>query len=1041
MKSAKARIRAALLAAAVFLVLAPATAFAQGQSQSMTGQEFVNSAEQGVITLDGDVVLTSTAAISEDLTINLNGHTLSRDASDEKFLKVLLLDIGGGSVTIEGPGTITGGEFGDVNLFSPEGVINVSGAANLTVRGGAEINGGKIASNGTIGDFRALCFSSEGTLSIEESRVVGLYYGNRESDAAVYASGKATVKVSKSTIIGGASGSATSGNALELRTKGAAPAEIVDSILIGGGDKAARQGGNGLYLSENASAKVTGGTITGGHGTSGGHGVNVAGSLVLDGVEISGGTSRTSTPGVGVYCTMPATTVDIKNCTVSGGSPAEGCVTNSAGRGMEIYGPVQLTIENSSILGGNNNRRVGDIIGGNAIWFYDEDSIDAKITLIDTVLDVGNEVAYDAVISGTNNAPAGPNGKILATITAGGTLTVNGGTLANTTITPAAGGLELVGAEDATVDVGKNQLTVVGGATVEDEARVVFFSTASDALENAEPGSTVVITEVKEGEQLPELPVGVELKNDTEAPIVVGGQTVEPNGTVANHVAKIGGIGYLLLTDALAAAQAGDTVDLLADVVQDGAIIVPTGVTLNGNGSSITCGQMIPSGAFITAGGDGVVLKNVVVSTDGKAKHGVQFYCTDGGGLQGVTVNGGSYTSVIVNGATNVAFENVTLDPDAGAYAHIEFGMGSGVASVPSLSVSGVVFKDAETTARIWVDNATVERVKEALGGQAADEQVVAKVKESIDNKDQADLGIKVEIAPGQVEDVVVEGYTPPVVIPEYEVVVLASENGSVVSDVERADAGDIVTITVVPDKGFELDFLAVVDEQGKAVGIKPEGAGIYAFEMPASDVTIAATFACDGGGLCPSSVFPDVDQTQWYHAAVDWAYVNRVMTGFESGAYQGLFGPDMDLTRAQMAKILWNIAGNPQVDLELDFADVSKDDWFYGAIAWAVSEGIYEGYVGSDLFGPDDPLKREQAAAVLMRWTATNGGDVSARADLSEYPDAGDVTEWAVEYMSWAVGAGVLRGAETPEGGLLLDPQSAASRAEAAMLMMRLTE
>ncbi len=1038
MKAVKARIRAALLAAAVFLALAPATAFAA--EKTMTGDEFLDLAVDGTITLSEDVALTSSATINEDLTIDLNGHILTRDTSNEKFLKVLLLDINGGSVVIEGPGTITGGEYGEVNLFSPAGIIDVSGKGDLTVRGKAEVNAGSIAGNETNGDFRAIYFSSEGKLTIDESKIVGLSYGNKDSAAAVYAYGKAVVEITKSTIIGGASGSDTSGDALELRTTGDTPAKIVDSVLIGGGGEKARQGGDGLYLAKNASAVVTGGTITGGHGTSGGHGVNVAGSLVLDGVEISGGTSRTSTPGVGVYCTMPAITVDIKNCTVEGGSPAEGFITNSAGRGMEIYGPVQLTVENSSILGGNNNRDGGDIIGGNAIWFYDEDTINAKITLIDTVLDVGNEVANDAVISGTNRAPAGPNGKILANITAGGTLTVDGGMLANTTITPAEGGLELVRAEDATVDVGKNQLTVVGNATVENEDHFVFFSTATDALENAEPGSTVSISGVEEGEQLPALPAGVELKNDTDEAIVVGGQTVEPDATVANHVAKIGNIGYLLLSSALEEAEAGETIDLLIDVEVAGAITVPAGVTLNGNGCEITCTEAIPSGAFVTAGGDEVVLKNLVVNTDGKAKHGVQFYCTEGGALQNVTVNGGSFTSVMINGAKGVAFENTTLNPDSGAYAHIEFGMGSGVATVPSLSVSGVVFGGEETAAKVWIDNATVERIKETLGAQASDDLVIATVKESIDNKDQTDLAIKIEIAPEKVEDAVVEGYTPPVPIPEYEILLLVDDNGSISSDVERADAGDTVTVTAVPNKGFMLDSIRAFDAQGKDIALASEGEGVYTFEMPESDVTIVVTFACDGGDLCPSHVFPDVDQTQWYHAAVDWAYTNKVMTGFESGEYEGLFGPDMDLTRAQMAQILWNIAGNPQVDLELNFSDVSKDDWFYNAIAWAVSEGIYEGYVGSDLFGPDDPLKREQAAAVLMRWTEANGGDVSVRADLSEYPDAGDVTEWAVEYMSWAVGAGVLRGAETPEGGLLLDPQSAASRAEAAMLMMRLS-
>ena len=1036
MKTMRTRICAALCAAATFLLLMPATAFA---ATTMTGPEFVNSAKDGTITLEDDVILTSTVSIKQDVTINLNGHTLSRDTSDEKYLKVLLLDIDDGSVIINGEGTITGGEYGDVNLFSPAGIIDVSGKANLTVRGKAEVNAGAIASNGTIGDFRTINFSSEGKLTIEESKIVGLSYGNKSSAAAVYAYGKAAVEITKSTIIGGASGSDTSGNALELRTTGDTPAKIVDSVLVGGGGEKARQGGNGLYLSTNASAVVTGGTIAGGHGTSGGHGVNVAGSLVLDGVEISGGTSRTSTPGVGVYCTLPATTVDIKDCTVEGGSPAEGFITNSAGRGMEIYGPVQLTVENSSILGGNNNRDGGDIIGGNAIWFYDEDTINAKITLIDTVLDVGNEVANDAVISGNNNAPAGPNGKILANITAGGALTVNGGTLANTTITPAEGGLELVHSEDATVDVGKNQLTVISEAIVENNGRPVFFSDAGDAIQNAKPGSTVTITNVDENENLPTPPAGVEIENGTDSPILVGGQTVTPGESVASHVAKIGDKGYLSLEAALADAKAKDTIELLGSVDSSEAVTVPAGVTIDGNGHAINCTSVIANGAFVTAGDDGVTLKDLVVNTNGNAKHGVQFYCVDGGALDGASINGGSYTSVIINGATNIDIRNCTLTPDAGAYAHIEFAMGKNVSTVPSMTIQGTLFKGPETAAKVWIDNSTVESIKAALGNDTAIEQVIAHIKERIDNNDAAGLDIAIQTKPDSIENIVVGGYVPPAPEYKYAVTIAPVENGTVAADPENAAAGETVTIVATPAKGFLTESILVKDAKGALVETIAKDENSFTFEMPSSDATVAVTFACDGGASCPSHIFPDVDRAKWYHVAIDWAVSNEVMNGFESGDLAGLFGPEMNLTRAQMVQILWNLEGKPAATLASSFSDVSQDDWFYGAIAWAVSEGIYEGYEGSDLFGPNDSLTREQAAAVLMRWSEMQGEDVSARADLSAYPDADEVSGWAAEYLSWAVGADILHGIEASDGTLLLASQASATRAEAAMLMMRL--
>lgn len=269
-----------------------------------------------------------------------------------------------------------------------------------------------------------------------------------------------------------------------------------------------------------------------------------------------------------------------------------------------------------------------------------------------------------------------------------------------------------------------------------------------------------------------------------------------------------------------------------------------------------------------------------------------------------------------------------------------------------------------------------------------------------------------------------------------YGVVVADCEHGKISATPEKAAKGDTVTVTVTPEEGFEVRAVNVTDAGGKAVEVSRNADGTFSFVMPAGNVTVSAVLGCDGGTLCPSAGLTDVDQSQWYHDAVDWAVSTGVMTGFGNG----LFGPDVDLTRAQMAQILWNVEGRPAVDYPIAFGDVSGEDWFHGAVAWAASEGIFEGYgAGSGLFGPEDALTREQAAAVLMRWAAFRGEDTSARADLSAYPDVGDVSEWAVECVSWAVAQGVIAGVGLPDGTLELDPLGTASRAQTATLMMRL--
>lgn len=271
----------------------------------------------------------------------------------------------------------------------------------------------------------------------------------------------------------------------------------------------------------------------------------------------------------------------------------------------------------------------------------------------------------------------------------------------------------------------------------------------------------------------------------------------------------------------------------------------------------------------------------------------------------------------------------------------------------------------------------------------------------------------------------------------EYGVAVADCAHGKVTAEPAKAAEGATVVLTVAPEEGYELKSIEAVGADGAAVELVENADGTFSFEMPAGNVTVAATFGCDGGELCPSHGFADVDQGQWYHEAIDWAVSNKVLNGFDD---TGLMMPDADLTRAQMAQILWNIEGNPVVDYLVTFGDVREDDWHHNAIAWAASEGIFEGYDdGSGLFGPDDALTREQAAAVLMRWTKANGGDVTARADLSGYPDAGGVSGWAVECVQWAVAVGIVSGVEQPDGTLLLDAQGTSSRAMAATLMMRL--
>lgn len=261
---------------------------------------------------------------------------------------------------------------------------------------------------------------------------------------------------------------------------------------------------------------------------------------------------------------------------------------------------------------------------------------------------------------------------------------------------------------------------------------------------------------------------------------------------------------------------------------------------------------------------------------------------------------------------------------------------------------------------------------------------------------------------------------------PTYPPEVPEADGGTVEVSPSRPHRGDEVTVTPQPEEGQEVVGVNVTDEDGNEVEVADNGDGTWSFEQPSGKVTIEVTFGCDGGEVCPSRGYADVDQADWCHDAVDWAVTTGTMTGYADGTYS----PADPLSRAQLATVLWRLAGEPEGSAALP-ADCGAGEFYSGAVSWALVEEIFTGYE-SCLFGPADDLTREQAATVL--WRAA--GSPEAECDLSDFPDAGDVSEFAETAVRWAVSEGVLRG----QGDGTLDPQGTCSRAEVAALMMRLS-
>ena len=236
--------------------------------------------------------------------------------------------------------------------------------------------------------------------------------------------------------------------------------------------------------------------------------------------------------------------------------------------------------------------------------------------------------------------------------------------------------------------------------------------------------------------------------------------------------------------------------------------------------------------------------------------------------------------------------------------------------------------------------------------------------------------------------------YVPPV-IPTYKTTVEECEGGSVVASPSSAREGQKVTLTVKPQAGQELKSLKVTDKDGDAVTLtKVEGG--YTFNMPKGGVTVTAVFGCDGGAACPSKGFTDLDSEKWYHEYMDYA----VEKGLLEGTSPTTMEPNATLTRAQLAQILYNLEGKPAVTGDLPFEDVPEGQWYYAAILWANQEGVVDG-MSPDTFAPNEDISRQDLALMLYRYAGepTVTGDLDGFQDAGQVGDwAQEAITWAVE-------------------------------------------
>lgn len=180
---------------------------------------------------------------------------------------------------------------------------------------------------------------------------------------------------------------------------------------------------------------------------------------------------------------------------------------------------------------------------------------------------------------------------------------------------------------------------------------------------------------------------------------------------------------------------------------------------------------------------------------------------------------------------------------------------------------------------------------------------------------------------------------------------------------------------------------------------------------------------------------FADVNAGDWFYRDVLFSYEKGLMSGMDAAA----FAPYANTTRAQIAVIFYRMEGSPAVEGENSFTDVVRGSgtaWFYDAVTWAQQNGIMGGYDNSS-FAPNDPITREQLAAIFYRYAQYKGYDTTQGGmAIREFGDYESISDYAMSAMAWAVNTGLVKGDSN-----LLYPKGTATRAEIAAMLHRFVE
>ena len=187
---------------------------------------------------------------------------------------------------------------------------------------------------------------------------------------------------------------------------------------------------------------------------------------------------------------------------------------------------------------------------------------------------------------------------------------------------------------------------------------------------------------------------------------------------------------------------------------------------------------------------------------------------------------------------------------------------------------------------------------------------------------------------------------------------------------------------------------------------------------------------------VAPVLPFTDVPENAWYRSDVMAVWQRYLVSGMTATTY----GPAGTASRAQIVAVLWRLAGEPAASSAAPFPDVPTGAWYADAVAWAAENGIVNGYANG-LLRPNLAVSRQEFMTILYRCAGVLGMDVSQTADITSFPDSGDVADWAARATAWSVGSGLQNGVAGSDGVITLSPQGRVTRAQLAAFLHRFAD